>query len=186
MRDHCKECVCISSYINISYSLISVWAPKNWISISLYYKHAVMSDWSETHLFLQVKHLFKNQSTQNEASDSWRSVPQCENGSRVVPAVLSVTNTRSGCGPPLLSPAASRRHSRSTSALSTADPHSQSGDLHAQTSRSLSVHPAALSRQTPTLLEAELTQHVSVVVFSDVRIHLSMTSEYSWAFCSVF
>lgn len=98
---------------------------------------------------------------------------------------LSLT-PRSGCGPPLLSPAASRRHSRSTSALSTADPHSQSGDLHAQTSRSLSVHPAALSRQTPTLLEAELTQHVSVVVFSDVRIHLSMTSEYSWAFCSVF
>lgn len=93
MRDHCKECVCISLYINISYSLISVSAPKNWISISLYYKHAVMSDWSETHLFLQVKHLCKNQSTQNETCDSWRSVPQCENGSRVVAAVLSVTNT---------------------------------------------------------------------------------------------
>lgn len=38
----------------------------------------------------------------------------------------------SGCCPPFVSLAASRRHSRSTSALSTADPHGQSGDLHDQ------------------------------------------------------
>lgn len=55
--------------------------------------------------------------------------------SRVKMASLSVFATLtlwSGCRPPSVSLAASRRHSRSTSALSTADPHGQSGDLHDQ------------------------------------------------------
>lgn len=51
-----------------------------------------------------------------------------------VKPVVCVANSLVGMLPTFpLSPAASRRHSRSTSALSTADPHSQSGDLHAPT-----------------------------------------------------
>lgn len=55
-----------------------------------------------------------------------------------VQVVVNVFRTNPPPLPPRLSPtspvpAASRRHSRSTSALSTADPHGQSGDPHDQT-----------------------------------------------------
>lgn len=121
-----------------------------------------MSFIRKPHSFLQVKSLCKYLTRvffihfQSNAfifkikTNTWHNQAGVSNVSAAVWKLLLSQTSEVGVNPvvcatnPLVSPAASRRHSRSTSALSTADPHGQSGDLHAQTFRppqSLSVPP---------------------------------------------